>query len=251
MINNKKSTKAGTTYFKAVLTSIVIMGSALSAAYGEVTMLPTDSQLNLINQFERLQNADISSAELRGLVATLNQRLSNNPNDSLSWELLAQIYYNNGYYAYAVYAASEAIDQGYSSEKLQKILLSSSAIVSKNQLQQDYLSDDLDDEFLEEYQNALSKIYGSVYGFNYDESLPKPPAPVVKPRVKSKAKSTRRATTQKRVQATPKKKPVVKRAPKKVTPKRVVPKKAPVKKSVTPAPQRSTPRSTDPFSILR
>ncbi|WP_435950801.1 hypothetical protein [Psychrobacter sp. DM8] len=250
-MNNKITITAGAKYYKAVVTSIAIMGSAISVAHSETLGQQLDPQLNVINQYERLKNTDARSAELHQLVATLNQRLDSNPSDSLAWELLAQIYYNNGYYAYAVYAASEAIDQGYRSDKLQKILLNSSAIVSQNQLQQDYLTDELDDRFLNEYQSALSRIYGSVYGFNYDESLPKPPAPVVKPKaVKAKVKVPRRATKKKaqivsKKKAAPKKKTVVKTKP------RVVPKKAPVKKIVKPAPKKSNPRSTDPFSILR
>lgn len=229
-----------------MLTGLITMGAAMNTAHSELSIQEKDPQSSIVNQYAALKNADAKSPKLHALITDLNQRLALNPKDSLAWEILAQIYYNNGYYAYAVYAASEAVDLGQSTPKLKKILLNSSAIVSESQLEAEYLTDDVDAEFLKDYQYALSKIYGEVYGFNYDESLPKPPAPTVRPRTakaKSKASSQRRAPIKKKVRSAPvKKKSVVKPRPK----------PAPVKKPSKPStPKNNTPKSTDPFSILR
>ncbi|SLJ84288.1 tetratricopeptide repeat protein [Psychrobacter sp. DAB_AL43B] len=239
---------------KALLVGLFIMGSAMSAAHSELVIQEKDPGASIINQFAALKSADAQSVQLHQLITDLNQRLDSNPNDSLAWEILAQIYYNNGYHDYAVYAASEAIDLGQNTAKLKKILLNSSAIVSQSQLQSDYLTDEVDGEFLKQYQYALSKIYGEIYGFNYDESLPKPPAPVVKSRnnkTTSKSKAQRRASVKK--QATPAKKatPPKRKAAVKQPP-RPVPKAKPVNKPAKPPSSRnSNAKSTDPFSILR
>lgn len=230
---------------KTILTGLIIIGTAMSAAHSELSIQEQDPQASIINQYAALENAGVKSPQLHQLIADLNQRITLNPKDSLAWEILAQIYYNNGYQAYAVYAASEAIDLGNNAPKLKKILLNSSAVVSESQLRADYLTDDVDTEFLENYQYALSKIYGEVYGFNYDESLPKPPAPVVKPRAvktKNKASAQRRKSVKKKARAAPiKRKSTVKQKPK--------PKAAPIKK---PSPSRNNnSKITDPFSILR
>uniref|UniRef100_UPI00356ACD4A hypothetical protein n=1 Tax=Psychrobacter sp. TaxID=56811 RepID=UPI00356ACD4A len=118
---------------KAFLVGLFIMGSAMTTAHSELVIQEKDPGSSIINQFSALKNADAKSPQLHQLVADLNQRVSRNPNDSLAWEILAQIYSNNGYHAYAVYAASEAIDLGQSTAKLKKILLNSSAIVSQSQ----------------------------------------------------------------------------------------------------------------------
>lgn len=229
---------------RAMAIGVVLMVTAVNSAHSELSIQEKEPQSSVVNQYNLLKNADESSNQLHQLISSLKQRVAANPEDSLAWELLAQIYYNNGYHAYAVYAASEAIEQGYTTTKLKKILLNSSAIVAESQLKAGYLSGDVDSEFLKEYQHALSKIYGEVYGFNYDESLPKPPAPVVRAKpakVKSKARSKSSVISKKKAKAAVKKKPIVKKRPK----------AAPVKKPVKPAVRKSTPRSTDPFSILR
>lgn len=242
MTSIKSSIKVSIKLPKAILVGMLIMGSAMGTAHSELVIQEKDPGSSIINQYAKLKNADAKSPQLHQLIADLNQRLSRNPNDSLAWEVLAQIYYNNGYHAYAVYAASEAIDLGQSTAKLKKILLNSSAIVSQSQLQSGYLTDEVDADFLKEYQYALSKIYGEVYGFNYDESLPKPPAPVVKPRTvknKTKSKNQRRASVRK--QAAPvKRKAVVKQKPAA---------SKPVKQQS--APRKTTPVSTDPFKNVR
>ena len=218
---------------KALLAGLFIMGSAMSAAHSELVIQEKDPGSSIVNQFATLKNADAKSPQLHQLIANLNQRLAVNPNDSLAWEVLAQIYYNNGYHDYAVYAASEAIDQGKSTAELKNILLNSSAIIAQKQLQSGYLNN-VDAAFKKEYQHALSKIAGDVYGFNYDESLPKPPK-VVKRSVPKKTSSTKKSA------APVKKKTVVK--PKRTYVKPVIQK---------PTPTRSnTPVSTDPFDILR
>lgn len=228
-----------------MLTGLITIGAAMNTAHSELSIQEKDPQSSIVNQYAALKNADAKSPKLHALITDLNQRIALNPKDSLAWEILAQIYYNNGYYAYAVYAASEAVDLGQSTPKLKKILLNSSAIVSESQLKADYLTDEVDAEFLKDYQYALSKIYGEVYGFNYDESLPKPPAPTVKPKAnktKNKASAQRRASVKKKVRAAPvKRKPTVKPKP--------APKAAPIKKP-TPS-KKSNSKATDPFSILR
>ncbi|MBH0065064.1 tetratricopeptide repeat protein [Psychrobacter sp. SZ93C1] len=218
---------------KALLAGLFIMGSAMSAAHSELVIQEKDPGSSIVNQFATLKNADAKSPQLHQLIANLNQRLAVNPNDSLAWEVLAQIYYNNGYHDYAVYAASEAIDQGKSTAELKNILLNSSAIIAQKQLQSGYLNN-VDAAFKKEYQHALSKIAGDIYGFNYDESLPKPPK-VVRRSVPKKTSSTKKTA------APIKKKTVVK--PKRTYVKPVIQK---------PTPTRSnTPVSTDPFDILR
>lgn len=235
---------------KALVAGLLISCAAMNVAHSELLIQEKEPEASVINRYAALKDADVSSTELHQLIAELNRRVSSNPNDSLAWELLAQIYYSNGYHAYAVYAASEAVERGYSTTKLKKILLNSSAIISQSQLQADYLTEDVDSEFLKEYQHALSKIYGEVYGFNYDESLPKPPAPIVRPRA-TKAKNTsgsRRSTTSNRkAQVAPKRKAVAQ-------PKaRPAPKATPANKQpVRQAPTTNSGSGTkDPFKILR
>lgn len=234
---------------RTVLVSLVVMGAAIGTAHSELSIQEVDPQSSVINRFETLKNADARSIELQQLINDLNQRVTNNPSDGLAWELLAQIYYNNGYYAYAVYAASEAANLGYKTDKTQKILLNSSAKVSESQLKADYLTAEVDADFVREYQHSLSKIYGEVHGFNYDESLPKPPAPVVRARTVKRSAPT---NTIKRKAAAPKRaKATVKRAAPKTQP-RPVPKAAPTRQPIAkPTPKRSSPKSSDPFSILR
>ncbi|MGM8888190.1 hypothetical protein ACS8FD_19845, partial [Psychrobacter sp. 1U2] len=227
---------------KAVFSGLLIMGTAIGTAHSELVIQEKDPSSSVINQFAKLKNADARSPQLHQLVSDLNHRLSVNPNDSLAWEILAQIYYNNGYTAYAVYTASEAINLGHSTAKLKKILLNSSAIVSQKQLQSDYLTDEVDADFLKEYQHALSKIYGEIYGFNYDESLPKPPAPVIKPRaVKNKTKSRKQRRTSVKKKASPvKRQAAVKQ---RRAPTKPVKKQSPSKSSLSIA--------TDPFKNVR
>ncbi|MGP5174504.1 hypothetical protein [Psychrobacter immobilis] len=244
MTSIRSNIRVSFTLSKAFLAGLFIMGSAMTTAHSELVIQEKDPGSSIINQFSALKNADAKSPQLHQLVTDLNQRVSRNPNDSLAWEILAQIYSNNGYHAYAVYAASEAIDLGQSTAKLKKILLNSSAIVSQSQLQSDYLTDEVDAAFLKEYQYALSKIYGDIYGFNYDESLPKPPAPFVKPRSgRSGTKSKPQPQVSVKKASKPiKKKPAVKKPPR-------PPKVKPVTK---PSPtKKSNAKSTDPFSILR
>lgn len=238
----KSSIKVSFKLPKAIFSGLLIMGTAMGTAHSELVIQEKDPGSSIINQYGKLKNADARSPQLHQLVSDLNQRLSANPNDSLAWEILAQIYYSNGYHAYAVYTASEAIELGHSTAKLKKILLNSSALVSQRQLQSDYLTDEVDTDFLKEYQHSLSKVYGEIYGFNYDESLPKPPAPVVKPRtVKNKTKSrNQRRTSVKKKAAPVKRKAAVKQ--KRATSK-------PVTKQSTP--RNTTPVSTDPFKNVR
>ncbi|MEK6200577.1 hypothetical protein [Psychrobacter sp. P11G5] len=238
MTSIKSSIKVSIKLPKAILVGLFITGSVMGTAHSELVIQEKDPGSSIINQYAKLKNADAKSPQLHQLISDLNQRLSSNPNDSLAWEILAQIYYNNGYHAYAVYAASEAINLGQNTSKLKKILLNSSAIVSQSQLQSDYLTDEVEADFLKEYQYALSKIYGEVYGFNYDESLPKPPAPVVKPRA-AKTKSQRRASVKRQV-APVKRKTAVKQK---------LAASKPVKQQSTP--RKTTPISTDPFKNVR
>ena len=248
MSNSKKNVR-----IKALAIGLVLFGFTLSPAHSELSIQEKEPESSVVNQYSILKNSDESSADLHQLVDDLNQRVAANPEDSLAWELLAQIYYNNGYYANAVYAASEATDQGYSTDKLKKILLHSSAMIAEEQLEQNYLTSDVDDEFLKSYQMTLSKIYGEIYVFNYDESLPKPPAPVVKRRsvkANNNVNNQRRNTNIKKVKPVVPKKTIVKQKPK-VVPK-PAPKSKPVPSSVKPTPVRnSTPKPKDPFSILR
>lgn len=233
---------------KTIMAGVLITGLAMSTAHAELVIQEKDPSASIINQFDALKQSDAQSPQLHQFVTELNQRLDRNPSDALAWEILAQIYYDNGYHAYAIYAASEAIDVGQSTNELKKILLNSSAIVSQSQLQSDYLTDEVDAAFLKEYQYALSKIYGDIYGFNYDESLPKPPAPIVRPKkVKVKSKSKSRQNIAAKRQATP-----VKRTAAVKRPSRQLPKAKPVNKSAKPSSSRnSNAKSTDPFSILR
>lgn len=232
-------------FSQTVLLGLLTVGLTMGTAHSELSIQEKEPQSSMVNRYVALKNADAKSTELHQLIADLNQRVSINPSDGLAWELLAQIYYNNGYYAYAVYAASEAIDLGYKTDKTQKILLNSSAKVSENQLKADYLTEEVDADFIQEYQRALSKIYGEVHGFNYDESLPKPPAPVVRSRAaksNTTSRAPRRAPVKKNTRATP-----VKR---KVVPK-PVPKAAPVRKPRQSSPRNNSSKPSDPFSILR
>lgn len=233
---------------KSAIAGFIIMYSAMSVAHSELSIQEREPESSITNRYAALKNADEKSVALHQLIAELNQRVTVNPADSLAWELLAQIYYSNGYHANAVYAASEAVEKGYSTPTLKKVLLNSSAMVAQNQLKGHYLSTDVDEDFIKEYQNALSKIYGSIYDFNYDESLPKPPAPIVRPKarqMKSTSNSRHRAPIPKKVKTTAKKKTVVQKP-------RVAPKVLPAKQPIKSLPSNSGKSSTaDPFKILR
>lgn len=248
MTNIRSNIRAHFQLPKTLLAGLFVMVSAMSTAHSELVIQEKDPSASIVNQFAALKNTDAKSPQLRQFVTELNNRLSLNPNDSLAWEILAQIYYDNGYHAYAVYASSEAIDQGRSTDKLKKILLNSSAVVSQSQLQSDYLTDEVDAAFLKEYQYALSKIYGDIYGFNYDESLPKPPSPVVKPR---RTKTTSRPKVQYRSSVKKQASPTKRRAAVKRPPRQIL-KTKPVNKPAKPSsPRNSNAKSADPFSILR
>ncbi|MBF0658431.1 hypothetical protein IPZ60_06735 [Psychrobacter sp. NG25] len=235
MTSIQRSINVSFTLPKALLAGLLVMGSAMSAAHSELVIQERDPGSSITNQFATLKNANAQSPELHQLIADLNQRLAVNPNDALAWDILAQIYYNNGYHDYAVYAASEAMDRGQSTAELKNILLNSSAIIAQKQLQSGYLNN-VDAASKTEYQHTLSKIAGDVYGFNYDESLPKPPK-VIRRNVPKKTSSTKKSA------ASVKKKTVVK--PKTTYVKPVT------KPAQTSSPRSNTPVSTDPFSILR
>jgi len=244
---------------KAAVTGMLIMLGALSCAHAELTIQEKDPGASITNRYALLLDADPTSVELHQLVADLNQRVTNNPKDALAWEILAQIYDHNGYELYALYAASEAIEQGSSTSKLEKILLDNSASVAEQQLRSGYLSPDVDAEFFQEYQFAISKMYGDVYGFNYDESLPKPP--VVRARVKKRAvkrrntsssrrSSTRKPRTVRTTAATPRRRtPAKPRA--RVKPPVVRPKSQARRPVAKPAASQRRSSSGDPFKILR
>lgn len=229
-----------TKFSRALMIGCATTVITVGCTHSKLSKQEKDPQNSVAIQYDSSNSVDSKSSDLHQLVAQLNQRVSVDPNDALAWELLAQTYYNNGYHAYAVYAASEAIESGYSSAKIKKILLNSSAIVSKSQLEADYLAGETDKAFLAEYQLALSKIYGEVHGFNYDESLPKPPVVRVKaaPQVKSNSRSSARKATPKVKKSAPPKKRVAPKPAKKATPK------------TAPKPKSSS-ISKDPFSILR
>ncbi len=233
---------------KSAIAGFIIVCSTMSAAHSELSIQEREPESSIANQYAALKEADETSEPLHQLIAELNRRVTVNPTDSLAWELLAQIYYNNGYHANAVYAASEAVEKGYSTPTLKRILLNSSAIVAQNQLKEHYLATDVNEDFIKEYQNALSKIYGSIYNFNYDESLPKPPAPIVRPKarqMKNTSSSRYRAPVPKKVKTTAKKKTVVQKP-------RVAPKVPPAKQPIKSLPSnRGKSSTTDPFKILR
>lgn len=241
------------TSVKTALAGLAVIVTLAGSAHAELIIQEKDPSASIINRYEVLKDADYTSLELHQLVDDLNQRVANNPKDTLAWEILAQIYYSNGYDLYALYAASEAIDQGYSTNTLEKILLDSSMAVSQSQLQSGYLGEEVDQSFVTEYQYALSKIYGEVYDFNYDESLPKPPPPVLRKRTSPTRahKAPRRAT-----------RPAIK-TPVRVTPprtRRVEPPKprarpvrrpTPARQPTRRAPPKPVARPNDPFGILR
>lgn len=248
MISIKSNTKVNFKLTRTMTAGVLIMWLTMNTSHSELVIQEKDPSASIMNQFEMLKNSDAKSPQLRQFVTELNQSVTRNPSDSLAWEILAQTYYNNDYHAYALYAASEAIDLGHSTAKLKKILLNSSAVVSQDQLQSDYLTDEVNEVFLTDYQYALSKIYGDIYGFNYDESLPKSSAPFVKPK---KAKVKNKSRSRKRTVAKRQAKPVKQKAARK-RPSRQVPKTKPVNKLANPSfPKNSNAKSTDPFSILR
>ncbi|MGO1782151.1 MAG: hypothetical protein ACTIKO_06440 [Psychrobacter sp.] len=185
---------------------------------------------SIVNQFATLKDANAQSPELHQLIADLNQRLAVNPSDTLAWDILAQIYYNNGYHDYAIYAASEAIDRGKSTATLKSILLNSSIIVAQKQLQTGYLNN-VDAASKIEYQHTLSKVAGNIYGFNYDESLPKPPPKPIR-----------------RSNPTPPK--PIKRSKPAPTPSKPTRSTSP-KPTVSQPASNNTPVSTDPFKNVR
>lgn len=236
---------------KSLLLGVAIFGGTMSMAHSELTIEEKDPESSIINRFENLKDAELSDLALHELVNDLNNRLSANPKDSLAWGILAQIYYENGYDDYALYAANEAIDLGYNTTKLKRILLNSSVVVAENQLREDYLVEGVDEDFIKEYQYSLSRIYGEVYGFNYDESLPKAVAPVVRPKAKVSTSTVKRrpVSTARRRAPTPAPKKRVSSPPKpKTTP--VARPKVIVKPKSTTTP-KTTGASSDPFKILR
>ncbi|MGO2340713.1 MAG: hypothetical protein ACTH5M_08980 [Psychrobacter sp.] len=230
MISIQHNIKANLKLPKALLAGLFVMGSAMSAAHSELVIQEKNPGSSIVNQFATLKDANAQSPELHQLIADLNQRLAVNPSDTLAWDILAQIYYNNGYHDYAIYAASEAIDRGKSTATLKSILLNSSIIVAQKQLQTGYLNN-VDVASKIEYQHTLSKVAGNVYGFNYDESLPKPPPKPIR-----------------RSNPTPPK--PIKRSKPAPTPSKPTRSTSP-KPTVSQPASNNTPVSTDPFKNVR
>lgn len=221
---------------KAIITGLVIMGAGFSVAHGD----DTSSTSSIMKQYEAIKSSEKRQpSQLYTLVEALNQTITANPKDRFAWEALAKIYYDNGYYTYALYSVSEATKLGESTASLQKILLDSSVQVVSSQLEAGYLNGS-SDKFVNEYKMTLSQIYGNVHGFNYDESLP---TPVVRTKKLTNTKPARARSAQKK-ERTRKKNAAPRRITKTVIPKQKVPtKRTPVK------PSSSAP--TDPFGILR
>lgn len=242
---------------KAAVTGVLVMFGALSCAHAELIIQEKNPETSISNRYALLLDANPTSAELHQLVTDLNQRVTNNPKDTLAWEILAKIYDHNGYELYAIYAASEAMEQGYSTTRLQKILLDNSTSIAEQQLRSGYLSAGVDADFFTEYQLAISQIYGDVYSFNYDESLPKPP--VIRTRVNNRPLNQRNAvnsrysstrkprTVQTHAATTRKRKPTKPRA----TPPVLKSKPQARKPVVKPAFNQRNSSSGDPFKILR
>lgn len=234
---------------KNIVVTAAISYTTMGVAHSELLIQERNPESSIINQYTNLKNANAGSVQLHQLVAQLNQRVTTNPNDVLAWELLAQIYYDNGYHDYAVYTASEAIDLGTSTAPMKKIILESSAAVSKNQLAANLsMTSKADNEFKEKYRSALSKIYGEVHGFNYDESLPKPI--VVPSRNRAVNVRSSRNSSSRAVAAKPTPKPRQSTPPKARAVTKPKPAPVAVKTPVSkPATRKSS--SSDPFSILR
>lgn len=219
--------------------SIGMLGN-IGTAHAELSITEKDPESSIVNQYEQYKSSDFDAISVRNFVDELNQRVEQNPKDSLAWEILAKVYYDYGDIDYAVYAANEAIDLGATDIALYSILLTGSSFIAVDQLEAGYAEQINDKQFIEQYQAALSKVYGTMHGFNYNEALPKPV-------VRSKpARAVKKYTPKKRVSRN--KRAVVKPKPK----RRVAPKKTsrPVSKPKPQAPRKKT-SSSDPFKILR
>lgn len=168
--NSQQYVKKVATGLRAVFASTVLMGLTLTAVHAEDG---ADQAAVLTEKYNALEGADYESEALHELVDELNYRVHEHPEDFKAWEMLAKIYDYYGDYDYAIYAASEAVKLGHRTDTLQRVLLSSSVSMARDQLQSGY-QEGIDDKlFLQNYQAALSSIYGEVHTFNYDESLPK------------------------------------------------------------------------------
>lgn len=233
-------------YIKSMLAGALTLYLSMSTVHAELSIQEKDPESSLINAYNQIKDADYESAALHHFVNELTQRVDAHPEDFLAWELLAKIYDQHGDETYAVYAASEAINLGHSSEALQQILLSDSIGVAQDQLQSSYLVGITDTAFLKQYQSALSKIYGDVYGFNYDESLPKRTVrayrvktPKYSAKPKASSRSSRAAATKRANKAAMRRRAAAKS-------KSTYKQAAPVKKS-----QPTSSGVSDPFVILR
>lgn len=216
------------------------MLSSIGVAHAELSITEKDPESSIVNQYEQYKTSDLDDLSVSSFVDQLNQRVEQNPNDSLAWEMLAKVYYDYGDIDYAVYAASEAIDSGAADNALYSILLTGSTFIAVDQLESGYAQAIDDEAFIEQYQAALSKVYGTIHGFNYNEALPKPVVRSTPARAAKKYTPKKRVTRNKRAAVKPKPKRNV--APKKTS--------RPVSKPKPQAPRKTTP-SGDPFKILR
>jgi hypothetical protein len=110
----------------------------MGTAHGELSRIQEQDpgQVSLTSMLF-LKNADKVTKVASIRLPTLNQITPCNPKDSFCLELLAQIYANNGYHAYAV-AASEALTQ-VSTATLKSILINKVKNLSHVEpLQSDY-----------------------------------------------------------------------------------------------------------------
>lgn len=243
-IMNKHKTKWFQLSIDKVATGLLVtsigMLSNIGIAHAELSISEKDPESSIVNQYEQYKTSDLDALSVSSFVDQLNQRVEQNPKDSLAWEILAKVYYDYGDIDYAVYAASEAIDSGSMDNDLYTILLTGSSFIAADQLEAGY-ADQIDSEkFINQYQAAISKVYGTMHGFNYNETLPKP---VVR---KTPSRAVKKYTPKKRV--TRNKRAAVKSKPKpKVASKK---RNRPVSKPKPQAPRSTTP-SVDPFKILR
>lgn len=168
--NRQQYGRKALTGLRAIFVSATLMGLSLTAVHAEDGADPTAV---LTEKYNALEGAAYESEALHELVDELNQRVHEHPEDFKAWEMLAKIYDYYGDYDYAIYAASEAVNLGYRTDTLKRVLLSSSVSMARDQLQSGYQEGIDDQVFLKNYQAALSSIYGEVHTFNYDESLPK------------------------------------------------------------------------------
>ena len=195
-------------------------------------------------QYQLLKDSEANLTELLGLVTELNQIVD----EAEAWEILANVYYDNGYYNYALYAASEAVDLGVESENLQYILLNSSVILAEQQIDNGYLENITDKQFLEQYQAVLSKIYGDIHNFNYDESLPKP---VIRAKKRThKAKSNKKGYKRKHYRTAKSTKQPTKSKQRSRT-KASQAKKPTSSKKTNPSSPPKPKKSIDPFILVR